>query len=324
LSVRVTLVVAAIIPVALFMIGTAAVLYSVARTQLERGVHAKLDTIAAFLTQSARAGLEKHSAAAVRVSVLSALSDRDVVHISVYDRRGKVLAQGDRDHAAFPGGRHRRGPRQLALGAAGLRFARALPGQSRPTAVRIVIPKGAAWPVPASCWNRARGGAGGRVVVGIGLPAALANLLRGIHLLGATVTGWRGRPARGRPGSGASEMGELGRSFNAMTRQLSRVPETRRPPGRRSSRGRRTHDRLRPRAAGLARESVKGVSGQHEPRDPHPDDAVGLRGPVGRGGCSRQEAQRLLEIVRRNGGHLLDVLNDISTYRRSKSGRSSR
>ena len=96
LSVRATLVVAAILPVALFTLGTAAVLYSVARTQLERGMQERLDTIAALLVESTRSGVVEGSRELVHEGVLSALADRDVVHISVYDASGELLvSEGD-------------------------------------------------------------------------------------------------------------------------------------------------------------------------------------------------------------------------------------
>ena len=329
LSVRATLVVAAITPVALFMLGTGAVLYKVARTQLERGVHAKLDTIAAFLTQSARAGLESDSPAAVRESVLSALADRDVVHVSVYDRKGQLLAsEGDpsiaplfpEERLNFPDDRRQRG---LSKSLQELLVPVHYPGPQAVTMrpdglIRIVISTSRSMAEYRELLASSSVVLAAALVVGIGIAVALwQNLLRGIHLLGATVK----RVGAGDLGAqvpelGVGELGELGRSFNDMTRQLSRVHgelETHRATLEQKVAERTIELEAARNEAQRANQSKSAflANMSHEIRTPMTailgyadlllDDEMQLG----------EEARRLLEIVRRNGGHLLDVLNDI-------------
>ena len=329
LSVRATLVVAAILPVALFMLGTAAVLYKVARTQLERGVHAKLDTIAAFLTQSARAGLQSESPAAVRESVLSALADRDVVHVSVYDRKGDLLAsEGDpsiaplfpEERLNFPDDRRQR---SLAKGLQELLVPVHYPGPQTATVrpdglIRIVISTSRSMAEYRELLASSSVVLAAALVVGIGLAVALwQKLLRGIHLLGATVK----RVGAGDLGAqvpelGVGELGELGRSFNEMTRQLSRVHgelETHRATLEQKVAERTIELEAARNEAQRANQSKSAflANMSHEIRTPmtailgYADLLLDEEMQLG------EEARRLLEIVRRNGGHLLDVLNDI-------------
>ncbi|HTO55834.1 MAG TPA: ATP-binding protein [Myxococcota bacterium] len=339
LSVRVTLVVAAITPVALFMLGTAAVLYSVARTQLERGVHAKLDTIAAFLTQSTRAGLESGSPSLVRDSVLSALADRDVVHVSVYDPYGHVLAaEGDPKIAPlFPEDRINlpfdRVQRAIGPGLQELRVPVRYAAQSRDDAsadglIRIVISTDRSMAEYRELLASSSVVLAAALVVGIGIAAALwQNLLRGIDLLAATVK----RVGAGDLGAqvpelGKGELGELARSFNDMTRQLSRVHgelETHRATLEQKVAERTIELEAARNEAQRANQSKSAflANMSHEIRTPmtailgYADLLLDEEMQLG------EEARRLLEIVRRNGGHLLDVLNDILDLSKIEAGR---
>ncbi|HKC50997.1 MAG TPA: ATP-binding protein [Myxococcota bacterium] len=339
LSVRATLVVAAIIPVALFTLGTAAVLFSVARTQLERGVHAKLDTISAFLSQSTRAGLLSESPAAVRESVLSALADQDVVHISVYGPDGGLIAsEGDPAIPALPPEERRLGGEERQLRALTgrlqeLRAAVRYPGSSAVTGhsagmIRVVISTDRNIAEYRELLASSTLVLAGALVVGIGLAAALwQNLLRGIDLLGATVR----RVGAGDLGAqvpelGAGELGDLGRSFNDMTRQLSRVHgelETHRATLEQKVAERTIELEAARNDAQRANRSKSAflANMSHEIRTPMTailgyadlllDEEMQLS----------EEARRLLEIVRRNGGHLLDVLNDILDLSKIEAGR---
>ena len=339
LSVRATLVVAAIIPVALFTLGAAAVLYSVARTQLDRGVHEKLDTIAALVTQSARAGLLDDSPTAVRESVLSALADRDVVHISVYDRAGKVLAsEGDPQIAPlFPEERRTDTEERLFHPLTSrlqelrlvVRYPKSGASAGGPDGlIRIVISTDRSIAEYRQLLVSSTLVLAAALVVGLGLAAALwQNLLRGIHLLSATV----GRVGAGDLGAqvpdlGAGELGELGRAFNDMTRQLSRVHgelETHRATLEQKVAERTIELEAARNEAQRANQSKSAflANMSHEIRTPMTailgyadlllDDEMQLG----------DEARRLLEIVRRNGGHLLDVLNDILDLSKIEAGR---
>ena len=339
LSVRATLVVAAIIPVALFTLGAAAVLYSVARTQLDNGVHAKLDTIAAFLTQSTRAGLTSDSPAAVRESVLSALADRDVVHISVYGPSGEVLAsEGDPEiRPLFPEERRlhtdERQLRALAGHRQELRAAVRYPGSSAALGhsdgmIRIIISTEHSLAEYRELLVSSTLVLAAALVVGIGLAVLLwQNLLHGIDLLGATVrrvgAGDLGAQA---PDLGAGELGDLGRAFNDMTRQLSRVHgelETHRATLEQKVAERTIELEAARNDAQRANRSKSAflANMSHEIRTPmtailgYADLLLDEEMQLG------EEARRLLEIVRRNGGHLLDVLNDILDLSKIEAGR---
>ncbi|MFI5316517.1 MAG: ATP-binding protein [Myxococcota bacterium] len=339
LSVRATLVVAAIIPVALFTLGTAAVLYSVARTQLDRGVHQKLETIAAFLSQSARAGLSADSPAAVRESVQSALADRDVVHISVYDRAGNVLdAEGDPQIAPlFPEERgtdtEERRFHALTSRLQELRLVvRELGSGAEPGApagvIRIVISTDRSIAEYRELLFSSTLVLAAALVVGLGIAAALwQHLSRGIDLLSATVR----RVGAGDLGAqvpevGAGELGELGRAFNDMIRQLSRVHgelETHRATLEQKVAERTLELEAARNDAQRANRSKSAflANMSHEIRTPmtailgYADLLLDEEMQLG------DEPRRLLEIVRRNGGHLLDVLNDILDLSKIEAGR---
>ena len=307
LSVRATLVVAAILPVALFTLGAAAVLYSVARAQLEHGVHTKLETVAVFLTQSTRDGLLGDSPSAVRESVLSALGGpRRRPRFGV--RPG---GRGAGRRRAIPGSR-RSCPRNAAstarracsgaLGAApaGAARDRALPGLARAARQRRrtdphrdlhrAQPRG----VPRAARCRARWCSPRRSPSASASPrrcgraccAASTCSARTVRRVGAGDLGAQV------PDLGAGELGDLGRSFNDMTRQLQpRARRARDAPGDARAEGRRAHHRARGGAQRrAAREPLEErLPGQHEPRDPHADDRdPGLRGPPAR----RRDAAR--------------------------------
>ena len=335
LSVRATLVVAAILPVALFTLGTAAVLYSVARTQLERGMQERLDTIAALLVESTRAGVADGSDSAVRDGVLSALADRDVVHISVYDREGRLLAsEGDPAIAPLdPAERWIDGPEEF----------RAL--TSRLDELRVSIPGPAAAPGPLGLVRivisaerslaqyrqlllSSSAVLAGALAVGIGLAALLwRSLLRAIAQLGDSVrrvgAGDLGAQV---PDLGPGELGALGTAFNDMTRQLSRVHgelETHRATLEQKVAERTIELEAARNEAQRANQSKSAflANMSHEIRTPmtailgYADLLLDEEMQLG------DEPRRLLEIVRRNGGHLLDVLNDILDLSKIESGR---
>ncbi len=337
LSVRATLVVVAIIPVALLTLGTAAVLYSLGKTQLERGTLAQLDTVAAFLNQSVRAAND--SPALVRDSALLALANRDVVHVSVYGRNGELLAsEGDLSiPALFPEERlmrvGERVVRTLGWRQRELRMVLRYPESRAPSGqgdalIRIVLSTERAIAEYRALLVSSSVVLAAALVVGIALAAALwQNLLRGIELLGGTVrrieTGDLGAQV---PDLGAGELGELGRSFNDMTRQLSRVHgelETHRATLEQKVAERTIELEAARNEAQRANRSKSAflANMSHEIRTPmtailgYADLLLDEETELG------DEAKRLLEIVRRNGGHLLDVLNDILDLSKIEAGR---
>jgi len=348
LSVRATLVVAAILPVAVFTLGTTAVLYSVARAQLERGVREKLDSVAAMLAESTRPAIESGSATAMRDGVLAALADRDVVHISVYGRDGRLLAdEGDAGIPALaPDERSAEAEplfRALSSRLKELRVAIRAPSPS--SGVRMAahgeVPGGASVGLLRVVVSADRSLAEYRQLlfsssavlacalgVGIALAALLwRNLLSVIALLGETVR----RVGAGDLGAqvpelGPGELGALGRAFNDMTRQLSRVHgelEAHRATLEQKVAERTIELEAARNEAQRANQSKSAflANMSHEIRTPmtailgYADLLLDEEMKLG------DEARRLLEIVRRNGGHLLDVLNDILDLSKIEAGR---
>jgi signal transduction histidine kinase/ActR/RegA family two-component response regulator len=348
------LVTAAVVPLVLFTLGAAAVVYSVARTQLQRSEHAKLDTVAAFLTQSVTSGLLTDTSLSLRDAAIAALADPDVVHISVYDRNGRVLvSEGDPSlEPLYPEERRpenfERFYRPLSLRRHELRLAVRSPTPQR----RDTLPRtGRAAPDPALL-----GPAEGmiRVVIstdritaeyrqllvsstlvlafalalGIGLAAALSrNLIHAIESLGVTMrrvgSGDLGAQV---PPLGLGEIGELGRAFNDMTRQLGRVHGE--LEAHRATLEQKVAERtLELEAARNDSERANRAKSEflanmsHEIRTPmtailgYADLLLDEEMQLG------EEARRLLEIVRRNGGHLLDVLNDVLDLSKIEAGR---
>ena len=83
LSVQRTLLIAAIVPLALFGLGSAAAIYVIGRTHHDQDLHAKLDTVAAFLSHASRLGLLTEASDNLTGPVQAALIDEDIVHASV-------------------------------------------------------------------------------------------------------------------------------------------------------------------------------------------------------------------------------------------------
>jgi len=128
------------------------------------------------------------------------------------------------------------------------------------------------------------------------------------------------------PDLGAGELGELGRAFNDMTRQLSRVHgelETHRATLEQKVAERTIELEAARNDAQRANRSKSAflANMSHEIRTPmtailgYADLLLDEEMQLG------EEPRRLLEIVRRNGGHLLDVLNDILDLSKIEAGR---
>ncbi len=335
LSVRATLIAVAVIPVALFTLGTAAVLYSVARTQLEREVHVKLEALAGYLIPWASAAADGASEGSLRAAARAALSDQDVVLVSVYGSNGRlVLSEGDPWVAPLAPAelRVRAGERSFHSLDSRLRELRvALPARQpdEPAPLlRIVTSADRSLAEYKKLLVSSALVLAAALAVGLVLAAGLwRNLTRGIAALGETMQSVSGGDLGAQvPELGAGEIGKLGRAFNEMIEQLGRMHaelEAHRATLEQKVAERTIELEAARNEAQRANRSKSDflANMSHEIRTPMTailgyadlllDDEMQLG----------DEPRRLLEIVRRNGGHLLDVLNDILDLSKIEAGR---
>ena len=90
-SLRADLLVAAVVPLVILSLGAAAIIYTLSRVQLEARVTTQLDTVASFLIGEAELALLTQAPDLLREPVLRALSDEDIVHVSVYSADGELV-----------------------------------------------------------------------------------------------------------------------------------------------------------------------------------------------------------------------------------------
>jgi signal transduction histidine kinase/ActR/RegA family two-component response regulator len=90
-SVRANLLIAAVVPILLFGIGASGTLYVIAAAEADLEARAKLDALTAFMSPGLRLGLLTESPENLAKPVRAALSDPDIVHVSVYTARGRLL-----------------------------------------------------------------------------------------------------------------------------------------------------------------------------------------------------------------------------------------
>jgi signal transduction histidine kinase len=357
-SVRSHLVIAAVLPVLLLSLVSAAGVFALVREQRDRGVAAKLETVSGFLAESSKVGLLTRRADAIEESIRRALSDSDVRHISVYDWEGQVLGvggdeeietigdarlriqRGDAAPVALGGGLwathrvvfhglDRDADADRDAGDAGSRSPRARVARGEPAGLVRVVLSDARW---TSEYRRTL--QTGIWIAGLALTAALLMggllaqpLLDGISALAqAAVRIGAGDLDVSVPQHHRDELGELGGAFNEMTRQLRQARDQ--LEAYREHLEQRVAERTRElNAARIDAERTSRAKSEflanmsHEIRTPLTavmgytelllDDEASLPG----------EAGRLLEIVHRNGGHLLEIINDILDISKIEAGR---
>jgi len=96
LSFRARLMIAASVPLSLFALSGAAILYMAFRMQFEEETRSRLETAATHLAHSCRLGLLAHAPSTLREPVATVLADPDVVFAGVYAADGSLIfGEGD-------------------------------------------------------------------------------------------------------------------------------------------------------------------------------------------------------------------------------------
>jgi signal transduction histidine kinase/ActR/RegA family two-component response regulator len=352
-SLRSDLLIAAVVPLAILGIGASLANYWVARVQQGGRVVSKLDTVASFLIDACELGLLTEAPEMLKEPVRRALGDPDIVYVGVYNARGEVLLEdgmtvlpplsGEDYVAAHHGPRYRQISRNLYELHQVVRRAAEDPGrevvgflgttseestrQEPQGYVRVVM---SAERVLAEYrallgWS----GAATAIVLVIGVALALALARRpiaGIVLLSDAAR----RIGQGEldvrvPALGSDEIARLASAFNQMSAQLRSARDQ--IADHQSQLERKVEERTRElNVARLEAERANTAKSHflanisHEIRTPMTAilgfvDALLQR--------ERDAAQQrdFLEIIRRNGTHLLELINTILDLSKLEAGR---
>ncbi len=355
-SLKADMVTAAVVPLLIFALGAAGTMYWLSRTHQEQRIRAKLDTIVTLLAQSNELGFLTESSDNFSESVRSALNDADIVHVAIYNREGQpILADGRAEVAPLVQ------PLELVESAdtswrplsdglyevvrlvrypaeedsaEQLAFRDADPEDYE---LELGPPEGVIRVVMSSARVRAEyrdmllsssAAMAVVLVLGIGLALELSRpTLRDIRqLVGASHRIGHGDLAARVPDLGRGELAELGQEFNQMTEQLRQARDEldahqlmleQRVVERTSE---LNAARIEADRANLAKTHFL-ANMSHEIRTPltailgYTDLLLDVEAQVPAEGRSQ------LEIVKRNGSHLLEIINDILDLSKIEAGR---
>jgi signal transduction histidine kinase/CheY-like chemotaxis protein len=352
LSVRAKLLIAAVVPILLFGIGASGTLYIIARATAAAELRAKLDAITGFMTPGIRLGLLTESPDNLAEPVRAALADADIVHVSIYTPEGRLLFLEETISVPeLPLPRRRAGVEERTY---------ASPGEDLSEIVRVIRypeqnserellsfieseteklgePEG----VVRVVMSTTRVGAAFRhallsscavMAVVLALAAGLVWLLsRGtIRAIGEIMEAV-GKLGAGDlnvvvPDLGAGELGELGHAINRMSTQLRQA--TVELEDYRLELERKVEERtaeldaariLAERANRSKSEFLANMS--HEIRTPMTAILGYTEALLDSEDTLPEEALKWLEVINRNGAHLLTILNDILDISKIEAGR---
>ena len=353
-SLRADLLIAAVVPLLIFTVGVAATIYTVAKQQLESRVHAKLNTVAAYLIDAAELGLLTQAAESLREPIQRALADEDVVHVSVYSARGELLITDGEvigpmlpREDLFP---TQNGPEYRALGSTlqelrqVVRYHVDRPGHEalfadgpRPIGsdglgapqgyLRIVMSSERVQTEYSDLLRSSAISMGVVVLLGIGLALALARSpVHGMSLLcSAAQRLGRGEIGVRVPDLGSGEISQLGRAFNEMSQQLGQARE------QIAAHQAQLEQKVSERTAQLNGARVEAeranqakshflANMSHEIRTPM-TAILGYTDVVLEDARIAADQADLLGVIKRNGEHLLTVINGILDLSKIESGR---
>ncbi len=353
LSVRANLLIAAFLLLSLFAVGAGTIAWVTFRVRFESETQARLEAASIFLAHTVRLGLVSRSGASLREPCETALADPDIVHVGIYTPEGVPLHVAGREGVPpldlvrlwVEGAELYYGPLEGGLREI-VRVVRYPADEETPEELAFLGPRSGAGSgepegivrLVMSTENEAAERRGLTLYASMGLVFVLAagtllafalsreltraveNLARAARRIGA------GELEVEVPVQGQDELATLAAAFNEMSRDLRNAREEIREYQRDLERKveQRTAElnaaRIEADRASHAKSHFL-ANMSHEIRTPmtailgYTDLLLDGDIPI------PPEASRRLEVVKRNGTHLLEILNDILDISKIEAGR---
>ena len=336
LSVRANLVMTAVVPLLIFGLASGLVIYAVFVVQFETEARTRLEAASNFLAHSGRLGFITRSTINLRHPVHMTLADPDIVRVEAYGADGMLLYERGAEDApaALSEPPKSRGPelRYRSLGGRFREIVRTVYGSDRAGEPEGVLRLVMSTRRQSSeyLWMLIYSGLGVLVMVVVGSLIALGvsrRLVHGLSQLGAAARRiGAGELEVSITARGGRELDTLADAFTEMARDLWNARE------KISEYQRDLEQKVEVRTAELnaARLEAEGASRakshflanmSHEIRTPM-TAVLGYTDLLLDQDATLPDAARdRLEVVRRNGSHLLEILNDILDISKIEAGR---